>query len=206
MIALCRKVMPLMDRISGHLTNEEILEENILVEESRSDPKKFGKLYDRYFEAIFNFIFRRTDEEETAADLTSQTFIKALENIKKYEFRGVPFSAWLFRIATNEINKYYRKKNKKKIFSIEEDLVKGLISEDTTDPIEDKLPMILQVLNEVPTQLVEILELRFFEGRSFKEISYILEISESGAKMRTYRALEKIRQIVKLNKGDNEQS
>ena len=187
-----------------HLTQKEIQEENILVEESKQNPRKFGALYDCYFEAIFNFVYRRTDEEEAAADLTSQTFVKALENIKKYEFRGVPFSAWLFRIATNEINRYYRKKHKKKLFSIEEDMVRELINEEKTDNVEDMLPMIIQVLNDAPTQLVEILELRFFEERSFKEISYILDISESGAKMRTYRALERIREIINMKKRDNE--
>jgi len=190
-----------MEKNGGHLTQEQIQEENLLVEQAKNDPVKFGVLYDRYFEPIFNFVYRRSDDEEVAADITSQTFVKALENIKKYEFRGVPFSAWLFRIATNEVNRYYRKKHKKMVFSLEEEVIKGLVNEEEADDLRDKLPQILEILNEAPTQLVEILELRFFEDRSFKEISYILGISESGAKMRTYRAIEKIREILNTRTG-----
>ncbi|MDX1627179.1 MAG: sigma factor, partial [Fulvivirga sp.] len=86
-----------------HMTEEEIARENEWVEEAKRDPQAFGKLYDRYFEGIFQFILRRTDDESLTADLCSQTFLKALQHIKKYEHRGVPFSAWLYRIASNEV-------------------------------------------------------------------------------------------------------
>ena len=89
-----------------HLNKEQLEEEKELVVAAKMDPSKFSTLYDRYFEVIFNFIFRRTGNEDLCADLSSQTFLKALQNLKNYEFRGIPFSAWLYRIATNEVNKY----------------------------------------------------------------------------------------------------
>ncbi|MDH5398355.1 MAG: sigma-70 family RNA polymerase sigma factor, partial [Cyclobacteriaceae bacterium] len=114
--------------------------------------------------------------------------------------------AWLFRIATNEINRYFRKTKKTSLFSIEESRIRDLVAETGDDHIDDKVRSLINVLKEAPTQLVEILELRFFEERGFQEISYILNISESAAKMRTYRALDKLREIMVIKLRDNEQA
>lgn len=187
-----------------YLTEQEILDENDRVEQAKKKPELFGVLYDKYFQPIFNFIYRRTDDEETAADITSQTFFKALSNLKKYEFRGLPFSAWLFRIAANEVNKYYYKSGKNPVFSIEENRVKQLVADVETEDLENKIQLVLEVFREAPKEIVEVLELRFFEGKNFKEIAFILNISESGAKMRTYRSLEKLKQII-LSKPGYEQ-
>ena len=91
---------------SGHMSDAEIRDEQQIVQKAKQDANAFGALYDRYFEGIFHFIYRRTDDEAVAGDLTSLTFLKALQNLKRYEFRGLPFSAWLFRIAANEVNKF----------------------------------------------------------------------------------------------------
>lgn len=175
------------------LTHEQIEEEYILVNSAREDPRNFSPLYDRYFEAIFNFIYRRTENEETCADLTSQTFLKALQNLKGYEFRGVPFSAWLFRIASNEVNKYYRKSKRKIIFSLEEERFREIIDDSELEYDEDDISEMTKLLNELPTDQLLALELRFYEGKNFREIAFILDISESAAKMRVYRILEKMR-------------
>ncbi|MDH5379551.1 MAG: sigma-70 family RNA polymerase sigma factor [Cyclobacteriaceae bacterium] len=184
-----------------HLTENEIQEENDWVDRARRDPRQFGKLYDRYFEGIFNFVYRRTDDEDLADDLTSQTFLKALSNIHKYEFRGLPFSAWLYRIATNEVYRHFNKRGKNPIFSIEEERVKELVSESGEADIEEKVKLVMDVMKDAPSELVEVLELRFFEEKNFKEISYILNITESGAKMRTYRALEKLKKLIQAKPG-----
>lgn len=183
-----------------HMTEQEIDYENRLVNEAKRSPKAFGKLYDRYFEGIFNFILRRTDDEILTADLCSQTFLKALQNLKKYEYRGLPFSAWLFRIASNEVNKHYNKKKKKRVYSLEEERVFQIIeSNDEHDFSEAQIELLIKTLKDLPTDVMEVLELRFFEDRSFKEISFILNIGESGAKMRLYRALEKLKKHFKVN-------
>ena len=176
-----------------HMTEEAILQENELVELAKKDVVAFGKLYDRYFEGIYGFVFRRTDDDEKAGDITSQVFLKALTNLRKYEFRGLPFSAWLYRIASNEVKKHYRSKGNKIIFSLEEERVRELIDENLSNEKEEHLNLLVSCLNELKTEVMEVLELRFFEDRNFKEIAYILNISESGAKMRTYRAIEKLK-------------
>lgn len=176
-----------------HMTDEEISAEQQLVLKAQRDESSFSSLYDRYFDGVFGFVFRRTDDENTAGDITSQVFLRALQNLKKYEFRGLPFSALLYRIASNEINKYYRKKKRTIIFSLEEERIRDLIDEADEESKEIHIKLLVDSLNEMPTEVVEVLELRFFEEKGFKEIAFILNISESGAKMRTYRALEKLK-------------
>jgi len=163
-----------------------------MIQAAQSDHREFHKLYDRYFEPIFRFIYRRTGRESLTADLCSQTFLKALQGLKKFEFRGVPFSAWLYRIASNEVNKYYRKTKKVMEFSLEEAVISEVLEDD--DLLEEQIEYLEQCLERLSTQELMIVELRFYENRSFQEISYILEISESAAKMRTYRAIDKLKQ------------
>ncbi|ELR73648.1 RNA polymerase, sigma-E factor [Fulvivirga imtechensis AK7] len=182
-----------------HMTEEEIADEQRIIEASKKEPQVFGRLYDRYYEGIFHFVYRRTDDEELTADLCSQTFLKALQNLKKYEFRGLPFSAWLFRIASNEVNKFYNKKKKNRVFSIEEERVLELFETDEKEFSQEQVQLLIKTLKELPTETIEVLELRFFEDRSFKEIAFILNIGESGAKMRLYRAVEKLKEHFKVN-------
>lgn len=180
------------------MTEDEIRHEYSILERTRTNPMAFGELYEKYFERIFNYIFRQTDDEALTADLCSQTFLIALNNASKFEFRGVPVSAWLYRIASNEVNKHYRKKKRTKVFSIEEVQMKKIIERGEDNWNEELIQKMLKYLKDLPTEMLHVLELRFFEDKDFKEIAYILEISESGAKMRTYRALDKLRQRFNL--------
>jgi RNA polymerase sigma-70 factor (ECF subfamily) len=175
------------------MTEDEIRKELLIIERSKKDPPAFGELYEKYFDRIFNYILRQTDDEELAGDLCSQTFVNALNNLTKYEFRGFPFSAWLYKIAGNEVNKHYRKNKGKKIFSIEELKVRELVEQTEEGWDEELINRLLGYMNELPTDMIQVLELRFFEDKDFKEIAFILDMTESGAKMRTYRALDKLR-------------
>lgn len=175
------------------MTEDEIRKEEQVIERSKKDPRAFGELYEKYFDRIFNYILRQTDHEELAGDLCSQTFVNALNNINRYEFRGFPFSAWLYKIAGNEVNKHYRKNKGNKIFSIEELKVRELVEQGVDDWDEELITRLLKYMNELPTDMIQVLELRFFEDKDFKEIAFILDMTESGAKMRTYRALDKLR-------------
>ncbi len=184
------------------ISQEEINRELEVIRLAKNDLSHFKWLYDRYFNIIFRFIYRRTDDEDVTADLTSQTFLKAMRNLKKYVYKGVPFSAWLYKIATNEVYKYYRSGRRKMIFSFEEEIVHEMIeNRDPDKSMEDHewLTMIMKQLNESE---IEVLQLRFFEGKTFAEIAFILEVSEASAKMRTYRSVEKLKALVKGGKND----
>ena len=186
-------------KTSRHMTEEEIIAEHEIIEAAKKDARQFSQVYDRYFDGIFEFIFRRTGDEELADDLCSQTFFRALENLKRYESRGLPFSAWLYKIATNEVNKHFNKTKRNRVFSLEEERVKELMDVEEDEFSQEQVDLLKNTLKELPTSTVEILELRFFEERSFKEIAYILNIGESGAKMRLYRAVEKLRKHFSIN-------
>lgn len=180
------------------MSEEEIRQEESIITKAKSNPAAFASLYEKYFDRIYYYLLRQTDDEELAGDLCSQTFVNALNNIKKYELRGVPFSAWLYKIASNEVRKHYRKSKGKKIFSIEEVRIKELIEESDEVWDEDQINKLIDFMKDLPEDMLQVLVLRFYEERDFKEIAYILDITESGAKMRTYRALDKLRKKFKI--------
>lgn len=181
------------------MTEDEIRKENEIVERSKKNPKDFAELYEKYFDRIYYFILRQTDDEELAGDLASQAFVNVLNNLSKYQFRGLPFSAWLYKIASNEVNKHYRRNKGKKIYSIEEVKVREIIERGNEDYDDELIERLLRYLRDLPSDMLQVLELRFFEDKDFKEIAFILDMTESGAKMRTYRALDKLRRSFNIN-------
>ncbi|HET9052669.1 MAG TPA: sigma-70 family RNA polymerase sigma factor [Cyclobacteriaceae bacterium] len=180
------------------MSDEEIRAEYAVLEKSRKDPEAFGILYKKYFDRIFAFVYRQTDDADLAADLTSQTFLNSLKNVEKFTFRGVPVSAWFYKIASNEVNRYYRKKKSDKTFSLEEGKVRNLYEQANEGWDDELIERLLGYLAALPAEMLEVLNLRFFEDKDFKEIAFILDITESGAKMRTYRALDSLRKNFKL--------
>ncbi len=171
-------------------------EEKSIIEKTQRDPEAFKPLYERYFKRIFLFVHHRVGEKEISADITSQVFLKALLNINKFTFRGLPFSAWLFRIALNECNDFFRKKTRHRMVTIEahmmENLYEELIAENTREDLRQRLPAILERLSE---NELHIIELRFFEQRPFKEVADILDITETYAKVKVYRILDKMKKL-----------
>jgi len=186
------------------MTDDEIRKENEIVDRSKLDPRAFSELYETYFDRIYYYLLRQIEDEDTAGDLCSQTFVNVLNNLKKYEFRGLPFSAWLYKIAANEVNKFYRKNKGKKIYSLEEVKVRELVERSDEDWDEEIIQRLLIYLKDLPTDMLQVLELRFFEDKDFREIAFILDITESGAKMRTYRALDKLRKNFNIKVKYNE--
>lgn len=180
------------------MSDEEIQHEYAILARSKRNSNAFGELYEKYFDRIFNFIYRQTDDEALTGDLCSQTFLNVLKNLERYEFRGVPFSAWLYKIASNEVNKHYRQRKQDKVFSLEEMRVRELIDISNEGWDEELIQQLLKFLKKLPTDMLQVLELRFFEDKNFKEIAFILDITESGAKMRTYRALDRLRKNFNL--------
>ena len=175
------------------MTEEEIRIEYETIDKAKKDPAAFGVLYEKYFSRIFNFIFTQTDDEELTADLCSQTFLIALNNVHKYEFRGVPVSAWFYRIASNEVNKHFNKTKSRKVYSLDEVHLRSLFEREEEEYSEERLIQLVEFMRNLSTEMLEVLQLRFFEDKEFQEIAFILNISESSAKMRTYRALDQLR-------------
>lgn len=162
---------------------------------AKKDAKYFGVLYDAYFERIYIFVFKRLGGlEDIAGDITQQTFMKAMANISKYEDRGFPFSSWLYRIAQNEVSMYFRQNKKKHFVPVDEERIQDIASEVNASnymTIEEQEKLI-EVINNLDEKTADLIELRFFQQLSFKEIADIYNITEANAKMRIYRTLEKI--------------
>jgi RNA polymerase sigma-70 factor (ECF subfamily) len=184
----------------------DLEQEKQLVERARNDTGAFGELYDRYYPQIFGYILRRTANIGSAQDITSEVFFKAITNIKKFQWREIPFSAWLFRIATHEIANYSRKNNHKHL-SLEEivdsiDIPDGSSIED--DLIEAEAELIRHAeylalhknLSRLSIKYQEVITLRFFENKQIKEIGEILGKQEGTVKSLLHRGLKKLRKLM----------
>lgn len=172
---------------------EHMQQEWLEVQAAQSNPARFRPLYNRYYDPIFRFIFRRTNEEELTADICSQVFLKALQRLNSYSFKGVPFSAWLYRIASNEIAQHYRASQKNRVVSMEESSFSDMIDELDEQDTEGLRQQLLETLDQLREGDLQLIELRFFEQRSFKEVASIAGITENNAKVRTYRILERMK-------------
>jgi RNA polymerase sigma-70 factor (ECF subfamily) len=113
----------------------------------------------------------------------------------------VPFSAWLYRIAANEVNRHYRVNKRKVVYSFDESEFENLIEQNTEYEEELDLSYVTRQMQTMSESDIEVLELRFFENKTFAEISFILDITEANAKMRTYRAVEKLKKLLERRTG-----
>jgi len=183
-----------------HKTNNQIQEEYRLIEAAKKNPRRFGALYERYYKPVFIFVYKRVDDEEVSADITSQVFLKAMQALPKYQFKGLPFSSWLFRIAINETNQYFRATKNKRTVSMERADLKNIAEEVGEETNEDAIKMMLATLQELSPDDVQMIELRFFEKMSFREVAEVFNITENNAKVRTYRILKKMQKIMSRRK------
>ena len=178
----------------------QIQEEYLLIEEAKKNPKRFALLYEKYYQQIFLFVFKRLNNEETAADVTSQVFLKAMTHLKKYKFQGVPFSAWLYRIAINEVNQHFRVQKGVRVISMESTDIAGMMEEVTEESSEESIRQMLSAMKLLSPDEVQLIELRYFEKMPFKEIAQVYNITENNAKVRMYRLLSKLKKLMERHK------
>ena len=182
------------------VSQEAMQAEWLEVQAAQQNPAYFRPLYDRYFEQIFRFVFKRTADENIASDVCSQVFLKAIQKLGTYEYKGVPFSAWLYRIASNEVAQHFRNTQKNRVVTVEDHTFSDLIDEVGEEKdFEKTRQSMLEALQQLKESDMVMIEMRFFEERPFKEIANILNITESNAKVKTYRILEKMKKIMKKN-------
>lgn len=184
----------------------DLSEERELVRQAQKAPDAFAELYDQYYPKIFGYALRRTANFETAQDITSETFLKALRKLWQFRWRNVSFSSWLYKIATNEINQHFRKAEYKKSISLEELQEQGFEPISPHDPerelieVQEELRQyqdfleIQEKIVRLPAKYQEVIALRFFEKKQIKEIAEILGKKEGTIKSLLYRAIEKLRE------------
>jgi RNA polymerase sigma-70 factor (ECF subfamily) len=177
---------------------EQLAQKNLLdnedqiVEQAKTDDQAFGVLYSHYFPKVYGFLLKRVGNREVAEDLMSETFIKVFTNIKKYQGRGVPFGAWLFKIATNNLFDYYRKTGRRPKVDIEAitPIKDEKIDQSEQTQIELDRELVNKIILEIPKKYQEILQLKFFAELSYQEISVTLGITENNARVLIFRALK----------------
>jgi RNA polymerase sigma-70 factor (ECF subfamily) len=185
----------------------DLSEEKELVRQAQKAPDAFAKLYDHYYPKIFGYVLRRTANIEVAQDITSETFLKALAKLWQFRWRSISFSSWLYKIASNEINQYYRRAEYRKSISMEELEEQGFELRSPRDPeselmeAEEKLKQhqdfleLQEKITRLPAKYQEVIALRFFEKKQINEIAQILAKREGTIKSLLHRAVERLREI-----------
>lgn len=169
---------------------------------AQQNVEQFGVLYDLYYAQIFRYVYSKVGSQQLTADLTSQVFLKAMLGIKKYQFRGVPFTAWLYRIASNEVNMYYRKAKKEQTIEINEQIISDIIDDTQLKNSDINQTKLIAALNQLTDQQTHLIDLRFFEKLSFMEVGAIVGITTDNAKTKVYRVLKKLKAIIESNSND----
>lgn len=173
---------------------------------AKKDIKEFDYLYRKYFPKINNFVFHRVGDENVKNEIVSNVFFKAMRKLhmfRIYNLKKVSFSSWLYRIAVNEINQYYRNNkrniNLKRIYK--HNYVKSDDSEKTS-PIT--FEMVQNYLASLPESDKNLITLRYFEKQSYQELAEIFRKSEGALKVKLHRALKKLRDAMSKELKDEE--
>jgi RNA polymerase sigma-70 factor (ECF subfamily) len=167
------------------------------------DPTAFGELYTRYVQKIYNYVYYRTGNHHDAEDLTSRVFFRALGHIGHYNDRGVPFSAWLYRIAHNLVANWHRDRGRQKIVPLDETIMSGHgfnVPEALTESLEEE-EMLLRSIRELPPDRQQLLILKFVERLSNAEIGTIMNRTEGAIKSLYHRTLLSLRDVLENQDG-----
>jgi RNA polymerase sigma-70 factor (ECF subfamily) len=176
-------------------------EQRLIARAQDGDEEAVTLLYERYVDSIYAFVSYRVESTEVAEDLTSEVFLRMVRSLHAYKDRGLPFKAWLFRIATNLITDHYRHKNTHPITPIYDHF-----ESDEPNPveqvIEDQEQLDMQLaLKTLPAQYQDLLILHFVEDLSYEEIVKIMNKSTAALRAMQYRALKSLaQQLEKLHR------
>lgn len=172
------------------------MDESALIERAKTDQEAFGQLYELYYDRIYNYVYYRTGNAADAEDLTAKIFMRAMQHIERYVDRGVPFSAWLYRIAHNLVANWHRDNARRQFISID-DVAQWRFAEDgpefATQLMEDK-EALLAAIRRLPADRQELLILKFVERLPNAEIGEIMGRSEGAVKSLYHRTLLALRE------------
>lgn len=162
---------------------------------AKRNPRLFGALYDLYVERIYTYIYHRVGSVHDAEDLTSRTFFRALSHLPTYEDKGIPFSAWLYRIAHNLIANWHRDRSRKPVVSLDELILRNVSEPHPEAAAEtgDNARFLAEAIQELDGSRRELLVLKFSEGLSNAEIGSIMGRSEGAIKSLYHRTLLQLR-------------
>src|SRR5215471_7383550 len=166
--------------------------ERLLVEVAQKDPSLFAELYESNFERVYVYIIRRVRERHIAEDLTSDVFHKALAHLPNFDWRGIPFGAWLLRIASNVVTDQWRRSAKEVLVDDPPEVSVEASAEVNLEEIDHRARL-FRMVDELPAEQRRVIGLRFAEGKSVREIAQEIGKTEGAVKQLQYRGLEALR-------------
>jgi len=166
-------------------------DERLLIEAAQRDPRRFSELYEGNFERVFAFVMRRVRDRDIAEDITAEVFHQALAKLPQFEWRGVPFAAWLMRIAANAITDRWQKTNRETELPPEE------LEDAGAEGEIERRAMLFQLVDGLPEDQRLVVVKRFVEQRTIREIATELGRSEGAVKQLQFRALQSLRERMK---------
>lgn len=162
-------------------------DEGVLIEAAQADPRRFAELYERHFERVYAFVVRRARDRAEAEDLTAEVFHRALAQLGRFEWRGVPFVAWLLQIARNAVADRWQR-------AARERGAASAVPGDEGDLADlDRRAMLAQLVGRLPNDQQRVVLERFVEQRSVREIARGLGRTEGAVKQLQFRALQSLR-------------
>ncbi|HCB48056.1 MAG TPA: RNA polymerase subunit sigma-24 [Chloroflexi bacterium] len=168
--------------------------ERALIEQAKHDREAFGQLYELYVDRIYNYVYYRTGNSQEAEDLTARIFFRAIQHIGRYEDRGAPFSAWLYRIARNMLANWYRDNDKRKMIPLDNISQKhNSEGPELNTEREQEREVLLSAIRRLPAARQELLILKYVEQMPNAEIGQIMGRSEGAIKSLYHRTLLSLR-------------
>ena len=162
------------------------MDERLLIEAAQKDRSRFAELYEAHFDRVYAFVAHRVANRQEAQDLTSEVFQRALANIHRYEWRGAPFAAWLYRMAANAVADHYHEKAR------EGDFPQAEVPDNVAADAERRAAL-SQCVNRLPKEQRRVIVMRFVEQRRIREIAEELGKSEGAIKQLQWRAVQNLR-------------
>jgi RNA polymerase sigma-70 factor (ECF subfamily) len=169
----------------------EEVDDRVLVEAAQRDPSRFGELYERHFDRVYAFVVRRVRDRDAAEDVTAEVFHRAFANLPKYEWRGAPFGAWLFRIAANAIAD--RSKRSAREAAAATDPSDASVQLDLDLDHIDQVARLFRFVDTLPADQRSVILHRFVDERSIREVAQRMNKTEGAIKQLQLRALETLR-------------
>ena len=168
-------------------------DERLLIEAAQKDPSRFAELYENNFARVYAYVVRRVGNRTETEDLTSEVFQQALANLKRFEWRGIPFSAWLFRIAANLISDRWQRSGREQMADDPQQIESAQASPAEIEEVERKATL-FRLVESLPAEQRRVVVLRFVEQKSIKEVARETRKSEGAVKQLQFRALSSLRE------------
>ena len=165
-------------------------DERLLIEAAQQDPARFADLYELNFERVYAYVVKRVQDRAESEDLTAEVFHQALANLKRFEWRGIPFAAWLFRIAANLISDRWQRSGRE--VSDEESIGSAQVSPVEIEEVERRATL-FRLVETLPAEQKRVLVLRIVEQRSIKEVASAIRKTEGAVKQLQFRALSTLK-------------